>query len=142
MGRPICPHSAEASTFMGQPDGRAGAATYDHRQALQRAAGREEVARELFFVLARSLPESRRRIDRATADDDREALHSAAHSLKGAVAYCGVPRLEQAVLSVERLAATGSRAEIAAAVAELGAAVEELLGYAAEHGSANPAESP
>jgi two-component system sensor histidine kinase BarA len=100
---------------------------HDTRTALQRAAGRQEVADELFAVLVRSLPESRDALLRAWRAGDREALRSAAHRLRGAAAYCGVPRLEAAVAALERAAREAAEAELTQRIEALEKAIAALL---------------
>lgn len=100
---------------------------HDAGLALQRAAGRQEVADELFDVLVRSLPESRDALLEAWHAGDREALRSAAHRLRGAAAYCGVPRLEAAVAAVERGARQAPDGDLAARVEALDQALAALL---------------
>lgn len=122
----------EAAVDAAPPAAAGGAAperpvAYDREEAVRRAAGRPEVAAELFSVLQRSLPGSRSALAEAGRAADPEAVRAAAHRLRGAAAYCGVPRLERAVTEVERLARAQRMDALPAALAELDAAIEELL---------------
>ena len=132
-----CPARAESAGSAARADGDGTAAipAYDHEEAVRRAGGRPDVAGELFRVLLRSLPESRASIDAAAAATDREGIRSAAHRLRGAAAYCGVPRLEAAVSAVEHRAREGDEASLRSALAELDAAIAELLAHEGTPGS-------
>lgn len=74
---------------------------YDGEDAESRAGGRPGVADELFAMLCRHLPSSRAELYSAHDREDRQALLAAAHRLKGAAAYCGVPRLRQDIAVLE-----------------------------------------
>lgn len=120
---------APSPSDAGVGDGAASPATppaYDHAEAVRRAAGREDVAAELFTVLRRSLPETRERLVEAMASQDADSVRASAHSLRGAVAYCGVPRLEAAVASVERTAQEGRSEALWRELEELLNAIDEV----------------
>jgi len=99
---------------------------YDHGEAVRRAAGREDVAAELFAVLQRSLHETRVRLLEGAESEDTEAVRATAHSLRGAAAYCGVPRLEAVVTAVEEQARRGGSEKLWRDVEELIAAIDEI----------------
>ncbi len=104
---------------------------YDRAEAVRRAAGREDVAAELFAVLQRSLPETRERLVDAMQSQNADAVRATAHSLRGAAAYCGVPRLEAAVTSVEQEAQRGTWEGLTRALDELLRAIDEIAELAA-----------
>ena len=74
---------------------------YDPDDARTRAGGRSGVADELFTMLCQHLPSSRAELRSALDRDDPQALLAAAHRLKGAAAYCGVPRLRHDIAALE-----------------------------------------
>ncbi|WP_070988724.1 response regulator [Halofilum ochraceum] len=74
---------------------------YDPEDARTRAGGRSGVADELFTMLCQHLPSSRAALRSALDRGDPQALLTAAHRLKGAAAYCGVPRLRHDIANLE-----------------------------------------
>ncbi len=97
---------------------------HDSDDAVRRAGGRDAVARELFAMLQRHLPEALEDLAAARAAADPSRLRGTAHRLKGAAAYCGVPRLRA---DLERLeAAVDAEADTDAALDRLLATIEAL----------------
>jgi two-component system sensor histidine kinase BarA len=86
---------------------------YDPEDAHARAGGRPGVADELFGMLCRHLPSSRAELRSARDRDDTQALLTAAHRLKGAAAYCGVPRLRHEITVLEECVRRGDNHTIA-----------------------------
>lgn len=80
---------------------------YDTEDARTRAGGRPGVADELFAMLCRHLPSSRSELRSAHDRNDPRALLAAAHRLKGAAAYCGVPRLRHDIAVLEERVRNG-----------------------------------
>lgn len=117
----------------GRAHGAAGAgpeppALIDEADGTRRAGGRADVARELLAMLARSLPESRDELERAHTAGDLQSLHAAAHRLKGAAAYCGVPRLRTEVSELAARAREGDAEGAAAAFERLRRTIEAVRG--------------
>ncbi|MEF8834451.1 MAG: response regulator, partial [Halofilum sp. (in: g-proteobacteria)] len=110
---------------------------YDKEDARSRAGGRPGVADELFGMLCRHLPVSRAELRSAHDRNDREALLSAAHRLKGAAAYCGVPRLRHDIAVLEACVRRGD--DPASALDAVCATIEVLIGMGA---SGTPATHP
>jgi len=75
---------------------------FDADEAARRAGGRPDLARDLFAMLCRNLAASHAELARARANAHPEAIRAAAHRLRGAAAYCGVPRLQHNCAEVER----------------------------------------
>jgi len=90
----------------------------DPQDALRRAGGRPELAHELFRMLCDSLEDSAMRLRQALDAGDRAGLHETAHRLHGACLYCGVPRLREAALQLERMTGTGHDAGSSGACVE------------------------
>lgn len=67
--------------------------TLDLEQAVKLFSGDRSVALKMLKMFVDNLPEARRLFDDASLDNDwgRVAYHM--HTLKGAAAYCGLPRL-------------------------------------------------
>lgn len=86
---------------------------YDTEDARARAGGRPGVADELFAMLCQHLPSSRGELRSAHERNDPGALLTAAHRLKGAAAYCGVPRLRHDIAVLEECARNGRDAAAA-----------------------------
>ncbi|MDZ7787970.1 MAG: response regulator [Halofilum sp. (in: g-proteobacteria)] len=86
---------------------------YDPEDARTRAGGRPGVADELFTMLCRHLPSSRAELRSAHDRNDARALLTAAHRLKGAAAYCGVPRLRHEITVLEERVRRGDNHAVA-----------------------------
>lgn len=107
---------------------------FDSGDGLRRAGGRQLLATELLQMLRQSLPEARDRISDAMQSGDPVRVRAAAHRLRGAAAYCGVPRLQQRAARVEDVARRPSHAELVSAVDALLATIDDML-MQAEFGS-------
>ena len=68
-------------------------AVIDWPLALQRTAGKEDLAKEMLSGLVDSLPESNQNISNALKNNNTELLKSLMHKLNGACCYSGVPNL-------------------------------------------------
>lgn len=73
----------------------------DWQLALQRAAGKPELAQEMLLLLIKSLPQSDKQIRQAITDNDQQVLLHALHKLHGACCYTGVPRLKNLLETLE-----------------------------------------
>jgi len=73
----------------------------DWTQALQRAAGKAELAEEMLQLLIQSLPQASRQIQQAITDNEQQLLLHALHKLHGACCYSGVPRLKNLLEGLE-----------------------------------------
>ncbi len=73
----------------------------DWTQALQRAAGKAELAQEMLQLLIQSLPQASRQIQQAITDNEQQLLLHALHKLHGACCYSGVPRLKNLLEGLE-----------------------------------------
>ncbi len=96
--------------------------------AIARAGGRPDLARDLLRMLLDELPGHLAALDRALDRGDAAALRETLHRLGGAAAYCGVPRLEEAVRLLHEAAREGrSATDIRGLVDNLHAAGHGLL---------------
>ena len=73
----------------------------DIKSAIELAAGKEELAQELFGMLVDSLEQESMSIRQTHADEDHENLLKHVHRLHGATRYCGVPALKAAAENAE-----------------------------------------
>lgn len=80
--------------------------------AIERAGGKKELAKNLFELLIKTLPEHREKLNTAFKSKDFDALHAEAHKLHSATCYCGTPRLKIAAKKLEDLSTTTKTEEI------------------------------
>lgn len=73
----------------------------DWPMALQRAAGKPDLAQEMLLLLIKSLPQSAKHIRQAISDNEQQVLLHALHKLHGACCYTGVPRLKNLLETLE-----------------------------------------
>lgn len=99
----------------------------DWELSVRLAGGSPELAREMLEMLTDALPEQMRTLEAAAADQDLERARDAAHAIRGAAAYCGVPRLQLAARVVEEAVDTGEPTLVAAEMDLLRCDVEALL---------------
>ncbi|NHI00930.1 two-component sensor histidine kinase BarA [Oceanimonas sp. MB9] len=75
----------------------------DWPQALQRAGGKEELAREMLGLLVQSLDEFTPMLQSAlTGKLNGEGLYPSLHKLHGGAVYCGVPQLQSLLAGLEQ----------------------------------------
>jgi len=98
---------------------------FDADEAARRAGGRPDLARDLFAMLCRNLAASHAELARARANAHPEAIRAAAHRLRGAAAYCGVPRLHHTCAEVERATRDLPAGELETALDRLEATIVE-----------------
>lgn len=116
--------------------------TVDSTEANRRARGRSDVARELFAILCRTLPESRATLERARAEHDWKTIREEGHRLHGAMAYCGVPRLEAALAELQRAARASDAVTLERAVVRVERSIDEVLAFAERSDAAARDELP
>lgn len=73
----------------------------DLQNCLARARGKRALAQEMLTLFLSSLPETREHIVQAFSERDHSKLASLCHQLKGACSYTGVPKLREAVITLE-----------------------------------------
>ncbi len=73
----------------------------DIAESVRLAAGKTDLAEELFSMLLEQLHSDRSRLASLWQQGDLEALLDAVHKLHGATRYCGVPELRQAAEELE-----------------------------------------
>lgn len=81
---------------------------FDEQLALHRSNNRQDLALELMQILIDSLPEDQENLNSAYVNNNVKDFCESAHRINGALRYCGVPRLENAINELESLAKTMS----------------------------------
>ena len=73
----------------------------DWSLALNRSAGKEELAIEMFTMLLRSLPQALEQLNQGIQQHNYDTVLSEVHKLHGACCYTGVPKLKDLVELIE-----------------------------------------
>lgn len=105
----------------------------DYQDAIDKAGGNAELAKELFGMLLQELPLLRQQLQDAIAQADHQAIWDHAHKIYGATAYCSVPQLRLAAADMEVTVKTRELPAIQAQFTALDAAIAELLQQGPEH---------
>lgn len=84
-----------------QPTPGISLATFDCDLAISKANNRAEIADELFQLLITTLPDDLGKINQAASSGVDDEFRSSVHRLNGAIRYCGVPRLANAIDRLE-----------------------------------------
>ena len=69
--------------------------------AIEQAGGNPDLAKELFTMLLKELPEQKRKLNQAFNEGNEQDLWDHAHKIYGSTAYCGVPALQKAAKELE-----------------------------------------
>ncbi len=97
----------------------------DRDLALERAGNNLDLARELFSMLLKELPDYRQTIPELYAAGEMNTLLERVHKLNGAATYCGVPELKAAADDFEGRLKRGEE-EFEADVEGLVAAIDRV----------------
>ena len=100
---------------------------FDRELSLSKANDRPELADELFQLLISTLPEDQTQINIAFSNKDHQTLREAVHKLHGAIRYCGVPRVGNAITKLEMLLKTRSQDNIRGALAIVNSEISALI---------------
>ncbi len=100
----------------------------DEELALQRAGGNVDLARELYRMLQKELPDYQSRLPGLYARGDMQALQEAVHKLNGSATYCGVPALKAAVDAMESRIKRGEEERYAEGMKVVMQEIERLIG--------------
>jgi two-component system sensor histidine kinase/response regulator len=114
------------------------AAVFDERAALAYTGGDRELLREVVALFRGDTPTRLRRIERALQRRDGEALRSAAHALKGAIATVGAGAGRALVAELESLGRSNRFAEAERKWKALGPALQQLDAALVAAGLAKP----
>ena len=99
----------------------------DYSEAIEKAGGNRELARELFGMLLQELPALREQLAQAIERGDHQAMWDHAHKLYGSTAYCGVPQLRQAAAAMEHTVKAKGLEPIREQFTQLDTAIHALL---------------
>ena len=109
----------------------------NYRIALEQADGNEELAKELFQMLIKELPELRQRLTIAIKENDLQGCWDHAHKIYGSTAYCGVPALREAAQVMEAAVKEEDMGRIEENFTALETEIERLLETGKEALTAN-----
>ena len=98
----------------------------DIPHAIEQAGGNPDLAKELFTMLLKELPDQKHKLNQAFNDGDEQGLWDYAHKIYGSTAYCGVPALQRAVKELEE-AIKAKTSDITGKIEGVNKAIEELL---------------
>jgi two-component system sensor histidine kinase BarA len=98
----------------------------DIPHAIEQAGGNPELAKELFTMLLKDLPDQKRKLNQAFNERDQHALWDHAHKIYGSTAYCGVPALNKAARELEDTIKAKTD-DLADKIQEVNKAIDELL---------------
>jgi len=104
---------------------------WDEEAALEATGGDPDLARELLATLAGGLAADLEGVTGSYRAADWVALAKAAHHLRGATSYCGVPALDRALRDLERAALAGNPDGISQGVAAVELEAERLRDWMA-----------
>ena len=98
----------------------------DIPHAIEQAGGNPDLAKELFTMLLKDLPDQKRKLNQAFSERDQQALWDHAHKIYGSTAYCGVPALKKAAKELEE-AIKSKSTDVANQINAVIEAIDELL---------------
>jgi PAS domain S-box-containing protein len=101
-------------------------AIFDEDSALGYTGGDRALLQEIIDVFRKDYPLSLRRLDRAVARHDAEALRMTAHALKGSIATVGSPAGRQTAFELEQMGRSGQLSGAAEATARLRDQLKQL----------------
>ena len=99
----------------------------DYNQAIEKAGGSTELAKELFGMLLQELPQLRDSLEAAIAQENLQATWDHAHKIYGSTAYCGVPLLRDAAGLMETAVKSKELVAIRERFQALDKAIQQLL---------------
>jgi two-component system sensor histidine kinase/response regulator len=102
------------------------AAEFEAEDLMERLGGNERLARRVIARFLGDVPEQLAVLAHAIERVDNETAHRAAHSIKGAAANAGGPRVREAARKLEQLGQSGDWAAATAMLPELSASFESL----------------
>lgn len=100
----------------------------DKNIAIEKAGGSSDLAKELFSMLLKELPELKNLVNMAYQANDPQGFWDHTHKIHGSTAYCGVPALRVAASKLEKsIKADKSFTEMEGDLNNLNKSIEELL---------------
>ena len=98
----------------------------DIPHAIDQAGGNPKLARELFSMLLKELPDLKNKLNQAFNRADKQGLWDHAHKIHGSTAYCGVPLLQKAARDLEA-AIKAQTGDVADKIQGVNKEIDELL---------------
>jgi two-component system sensor histidine kinase BarA len=98
----------------------------DIPHAIEQAGGNPDLAKELFTMLLKDLPEQKHKLNQAFNEPDQQALWDHTHKIYGSTAYCGVPALNEAARELENTIKAKTD-DLADKIQEVNKAIDQLL---------------
>ncbi|MDX5298336.1 MAG: response regulator, partial [Gammaproteobacteria bacterium] len=98
----------------------------DVEAGIRLAAGKRDLAEELFSMLIEHLEADLEALQQLHAQDEYDALLERVHKLHGATRYCGVPELRQRIAELETALKQG-QSDIEASLTAVLSAIREIL---------------
>lgn len=102
----------------------------DIQLSLEQAAGNEDLAKELFGMLLKELPDLRQKLTIAIRENDLQGCWDHAHRIYGSTAYCGVPALREVARHMETSVKAEDMKQIQENFSRLSREIERVI----EHG--------
>ncbi|MGD8484109.1 MAG: Hpt domain-containing protein [Thioalkalispiraceae bacterium] len=100
----------------------------DKTEALEKAGGKADLARELFGMLINELPKLKELMNTAYQANNAQDFWDHAHKIHGATAYCGVPALRLSAKNLEdAIKQNKAFADMQQELAELNHSIDQLL---------------
>jgi len=105
-------------------------AIYDNEEGKKLAGNNEQLAKELFAMLIKELPEHKHKLEEAKKNNNIEDLKNHIHKLHGATSYCGVPQLRSFANRLENIIGNAETDHVENAYQAVLTAIEKLIEYA------------
>jgi len=105
----------------------------DYAEAIDKAGGSVDLAKELLGMLLQELPTFREQLSQAIEHTDLQAMWDHAHKLHGSTAYCGVPLLRAAASEMETAVKGQELSAIKNRFSSLNQAIEQLIAQGPAH---------
>ncbi|MEJ2142486.1 MAG: Hpt domain-containing protein [Gammaproteobacteria bacterium] len=100
----------------------------DKNIAIEKAGGSSELAKELFAMLLKELPELKNLMNMAYQTNDPQGFWDHTHKIHGSTAYCGVPAMRVAASMLEKsIKADKSFKEMEGDLNNLNKSIDQLL---------------
>ena len=99
----------------------------DWEMGMRLAGNQIDLARDMIFMLAQTLPDELTEIERLIANNQSDDLLKRVHKLHGAVAYCGTPRLKAVLATMESRLKQGEAGQMRTLLPELKIEIEAVI---------------
>ncbi len=100
--------------------------------ALEKSNGSTELAKELFTMLIKDLPQALEKIKASYQANSLQELSEHTHRLYGSTTYCGVPDLKSAAAKLDSCVKNNNENEISNHIQSVEKSIHELLNNATQ----------